>query len=420
MFFEKVSVEYFIAKRSAESRSGRKPSVMVRVASISVALSVAIMILTLAVLFGYKKDVSRSLTGFTAEAVVTNYMGFAGLRSVAIHRSEQIEKLFVQRYGATRATPYATLQGVVRSPSGAVEGIMMRGVDSLYNFDFLSAALTAGTLPRTSKVDPSRDVLLSASLAERMGIEVGDRLELLVSEEDRSLRRDLYKVCGLYSTGLDEWDRMIAITDLRNVQRLNGWSNSQISGYELDYNSLKEAGAWCEMINYEFSENQVENAEYMAAYTAERLYPAIFDWLKAHNVNAVVIIIIMIIVAGFNMATMLLIMVLERTRMIGVLKSLGMNNRSLGKIFLFRSLEITLKGVVWGNVVALAICLVQRHFEIIKLDAASYLLSAMPIDLSWWWWLLLNAGVVAAILILMIIPARMVSRIEIEKTLKFS
>ncbi len=413
-----MSIEYFIAKRSAESKSGARPSVMVRVASISVALSVGVIILSLAIVFGFRREVSSSLMGFTSEAVVTSFMTLNGERNNPVLRSPLIEKLLTEHFDAKAAVPYATLQGVVRSREG-VEGVMMRGVDSLYDFDFLSGALTAGTLPRVGGAKASRDLLLSSSLAERMGLEVGDRIELIVSQDDKSLRRDQFKICGLYSTGLDEWDRMVVITDLRNTQRLNGWSESAISGYELSYDSLAEAYRACTAISEELYLLEVEGTENLIAYTAEQIYPAIFDWLNAHNVNAVVIIVIMLVVAGFNMATALLILVLERTRMIGVLKALGMNNGSLQKIFLYRALEITTKGLLWGNIIALAICFAQQRFEIIKLDAQNYLLTHVPIDLGAGWLILLNVGVVAIILLLMVVPARMVSRIKVETTLKF-
>ncbi len=417
-----MSVEYFIAKRSAERKGGdkgaNKPSIMVRVATISVALSVAIMIISLSIVFGFKREVSQSLTGFISQALLSNVATFNGAQDRPLTKNSELEALVLSSNDIQNISPYATLQGVVRSAEG-VEGVMLRGVDSLYNTSFLASALTEGVLPRLSEATASRDLLLSASLAQRLGIEVGDRLELITGDAGSSLRRDLFKVCGLYSTGLDEWDRMVLVADIRNVQRLNGWQSDQISGYELRFPSLSTAAAACEKIGYELFYSEIEGSENIMAITTEELYPSIFDWLKAHNINALVIIIIMLIVAGFNMATALLIMVLERTRMIGVLKSLGMNNSSLQRIFLYRSLSITLNGLAWGNGIAISLSLLQEHFKFIELDAASYLLRYVPIELGIGWILLLNAVVIAAILLLMVIPTRMVSRVKIEKSLKF-
>ncbi len=414
-----MGVEYFIAMRSAEAKSGGKVSIMVRVATISVALSVAMMIITLAIVLGFKREVNNSLTGFTAEAVLSNVTTFNGAQDTPITRSSELESLVITKENALSISPYAALQGVVRSDE-AIEGVMLRGMDSLYATDFLEEALVSGSLPRFSEAATTRDVLLSQSLAQRLSLEVGDRLELLIGEQQGgTLRRDLFKICGLYSTGLDEWDKMILITDLRNVQRLNGWREDQISGYELRFGSLSRAVEACERINEELLYGNIEGVRNIMAISSDELYPSIFDWLKAHDINAVVVIVIMLLVAGFNMATALLIMVLERTRMIGTLKALGMNNGAVQKIFLFRSLRITLSGLLWGNGIAIAICALQSHFHLVKLDAASYLLSYVPIDLSGSWLVMLNLVVVATILALMIIPTRMVTRVKVEKTLKF-
>ncbi len=413
-----MGVEYFIAKRSAERKSGGKVSIMVRVATISVALSVAMMIITLAIVFGFRTTVSQSLTGFTAEAIMSDVGSLNGSQNSPLRLNPAVEQMALQEGGATQIAPYATLQGVVRT-SEAIEGVMLRGLDSLSESQFLLSTLTQGSLPDWRSATTTRDVVISASLSRRLGLTVGDRLELIVGQGDESLRRDLLKICGLYSTGLDQWDNMILLTDMRNVQRLNGWSANQISGYQLYYPSLKAAAAGCEAINNELFYGDFEGVKNLYAVASNDLYPSIFDWLKAHNVNAVVVVVIMLIVAGFNMATALLILVLERTRMIGILKSLGMNNGSLQRIFLYRAAGVTLRALLWGNGVALGLAWLQIRFDLVKLDPESYLLQSLPIDLSWWWLLLLNVGVVVAIVALMTIPSRMVSRIKVEKTLKF-
>ncbi|MFR9670656.1 MAG: FtsX-like permease family protein [Rikenellaceae bacterium] len=412
-----MSVEYFISKRSASSKNGGKASIMVRVATISVALSVGIMIITLAIVFGFRREITHSLTGFTSDAILSNIASFNGSQSDPITLSEEIEELALS-CGALSISPYATLQGVVRSDE-VIEGVMLRGIDSLYDTSFLASSLVAGELPRTDEPTCSRFVMVSQSLSQRLGLNVGDRIELIINEQGESLRRDLFKICGLYSTGLDEWDRMILVTDIRNVQRLNAWLPDQVSGYELRFSSLSKADVACKRINEELLYSDIEASYNIMAIPSDALYPSIFDWLKAHSVNAMVIIIIMLIVAGFNMATALLIMVLERTRMIGTLKALGMNNSSLSKIFLYRSLSITLNGLAWGNGISIALCLVQHHFHPIKLNAESYLLSHVPLSLGVGWIVVLNVAVVVSILALMIIPTRIVSRVKVEKTLKF-
>ncbi len=413
-----MSIEYFIARRNATSKEGGRRSVMERVATISVALSVAIMIISLAVVYGFKREISSKLTGFTSEAVLSSIASLNNSGGEYIVASPQIEDIAIESSGALHIAPYATRAGIVRSEN-FVEGVMLKGVDSLYRWRFLSDALLEGELPSVSDSVRSREVLLSESLASRLGAGVGSRLEMLFSDEGGALRRDLFKVSGIYATGLEEWDRLLLFADLRTVQRLNGWPSEWISGYEIHYSSLARARGAVVRLNEALQISDVEGSNKLYAIAADELYPAVFDWLKTHNVNALVVIIIMLIVAGFNMATALLIMVLERTRMIGTLKALGMNNRSLQRLFLYRSVDIIVKGLLYGNIISIGLCLAQQHFKLLTLDASGYMLQYVPIDMSWGWILLLNIAVVASIVALMILPTRMVSRIKIEKSLRF-
>ncbi len=413
-----MRVEYFIAKRIRAAKEGGRPSVMERVATVAVALSVATMIVALAVVFGFKSELGGKLTGFTSDAVLSNITTLNNISNEPITASDEIVELALNA-GALHVAPYITKQGVVRN-DGNVEGVMLKGVDQSYEWRFIGDALLEGDIPAVGDSLPTRDVLLSQSLSSRLGAKVGSRLEMIFSEGGGgALRRDLFRVSGLYSTGLEEWDNMIILTDMRNLQRLNGWSAKQINGYEMDFPTMESARQASVVINDELLDSNIKESNVLIAVPADELYPAIFDWLKTHDVNALVVIIIMLIVAGFNMATALLIMVFERTRMIGTLKSIGMNNRSLQRIFIYRSLSITVTGLVAGNIFALGFCLLQQQFKFIELDASGYMLQYVPIDLGAGWIVMLNVGVVAAILALMTLPTQMVSRVKLEKTLKF-
>ena len=412
-----MRVEYFIAKRMATSREGARPSVMERVAVVAVTLSVVAMIISLAVVYGFKRELGSRLTSFTSDALISNVATLNNVADEYITRSAEIERIAITN-GATRISPYVVKQGVVRN-AGNVEGVAIKGVDSSYDWGFISSSLVEGELPAISDSIRTRDVLISQSLAAKIGVGVGSRLEMIFSDEKSALRRDLFKVSGIYSTGLDQWDNLTLFGDARSLQRLNGWSAEQVSGYELYFGSLESASAAMQRINDDILYSDIEGAESIVAVSADRLYPQVFDWLKTHDVNALVIIIIMIVVAGFNMATALLIMVFERTRMIAILKSLGMTNRSLRRIFLFRAVRISLVGLIVGNLVGVGLCLLQQHFRFIALDTASYMLSYVPIDLSVWWLVLLNVVVVVTIIALMILPTQMVSHVKIEKRLNF-
>ena len=219
---------------------------------------------------------------------------------------------------------------------------------------------------------------------------------------------------------MNEMDKALILTDIRNVQRLYGWSDRECSGVEITTTNFDQSAQYGQTLDNALFTDESGNSINMIVRSATDIYPHIFDWLKAHDVNAVVIITIMLLVAFFNVASALLILVIERIKMIGILKAMGMNNRSLRKLFLFRALFITLKGILWGNGAGLLLCLIQKYFHLIKLNSDGYLLSEVPIDITLGWWVALNLGVIVAILILLIIPASIVSRIRPEESIRYN
>ncbi|MFR9644048.1 MAG: FtsX-like permease family protein, partial [Rikenellaceae bacterium] len=279
--------------------------------------------------------------------------------------------------------------------------------------------LFEGEIPNFGGEKSSRNTIVSKELASELGLEVGGRLELLMADDDGSLRRDLYRIAAIYTAGGGAAEKGVVLTDIRNVQRLNGWGESQISGYEISLSNRDKSVEIADQINIEILYNENEELDQSAAYAIERLYPSIFDWLAALDMNGVVIISIMMVVAIFNIITALLILVLERVQMIGVLKALGMNNSSLRQVFLLRALSITFWGLIWGNGVGIALSLLQRHFEVVKLDETGYLLDTVPIELGVGWITLLNIGVIVAIIIVVSVPTRIVGSIEPHKAIKF-
>ena len=300
-----------------------------------------------------------------------------------------------------------------------MQGVMLKGVGEGYDDTFFTKSLVRGALPRVGGEERHKDLLISESLASMLRLDTASKVEMLFVQEDGRPRRDRFKVCGIYSTGMGEMDDMIVVTELRNVQRLNSWSEEQITGYEIncrDFSRLTEFATDIDRIAAEVSITEGAN---LMADDIERRFPTIFDWLRAHNVNAVVIIVIMITVALMNMISAMLIILLERTRMIGLLKAMGMRNGAIQRVFLYRSLYIVARGALWGNAIGLVICALQRWGHIIKLDPSGYMLSEVPISVELWWWLLLNVGTVAVIVLLMVIPTMIISFIKPDTTIRY-
>jgi len=251
-----------------------------------------------------------------------------------------------------------------------------------------------------------------------MEADVGDPIEMLFVQNPP--RRDRFRVSGIYDTGFGELDRVLALTDLRNVQRLNGWDSTQVSGFELRTTDFSHLDRFTDDVYRAVVEHQRTDRDEPLRVTNVRMqYPMIFDWLDAHNVNAAVIITVMLLVALFNMIAALLIILLERTRMIGVLKTLGMGNGALQKMFVIRSSFIILRGMVWGNLIGIGLCLLQYFTGWITLDEQGYFLTTLPVSIRWGWVLMLNAGTFVLIVALLSLPTMLISFILPERSIRF-
>ena len=407
-----MNLAFFIARRTARPAPGEKSGVMERIAVVSVALSVGVMVLTLAVMMGFKREVSRKITGFAAHATLTDVRSVRSLSPAPVRRSGELEALIRSADGFVSLTPYAVRGGIVRTDD-AVEGILLKGVDGSYEW------LVEGELPRVGGSVRTKDILLSRNLARRLMLGVGDRVEMLFVEHGDMPRRDRFKVAGIYASGMDEMDNTVVMTDLRNVQRLSDWGPDLVTGYEIFADGLAASDDFARRLDRALFYDESGLGDNLTVRSVGEQYANIFDWLKAHDVNAAVIIGIMLAVAFFNMTTALLVIVMQRTRMIGLLKSLGMRNGPLRRIFLCRAAFIALRGMAWGNGIGLALCLLQQWTGVAKLDAEGYLLSEVPVALGGSWLLLLNVGVLAVIVALLIIPASAVSKIKPVEALRY-
>lgn len=376
----RLKTEFFIARRLSSREAGRGGA-MVRIAAVTVGVGMAVMIVALAVIYGFKKEMTQRLTGFTGRVEVVSAAG---------------EGLPITRTNQVAGRPFALLGGMTMGRD-AMQGVMLKGVEQIP--DFFRGALTEGLPPAMDGVRKP-EILLSRTLADVLEMGVDDRVEMLFVQEGMSPRRYMMRIAGIYHTGLAEMDNRMVLTDLRNVQHLARLDSMQITGYELD-------------------EMPSSVPEGLRATTVEERFPQLFDWLRAHDVNAAVIITIMIAVAFLNMGAALLIILLEKTRMIGLLKALGMTDGALRLVFVLRSAAIVLRGMVWGNAIGLGLCFMQRATGLVRLNATGYFLSEVPISLGAGWLIALNLGAFSLLLLLLIIPTLIISRISPATTIRY-
>lgn len=389
---------------------------------------IAAMIVTAAVIGGFGREIERRLTGFSAHVKVSASGLYGTHNDAAFVRDEAAEEL-LRSVGGFRSMDSYAQRGAIAKGDDTVEGIILKGYDGRGG-DFFGECLVEGAMPRTGDSVRYKDILLSKVTASRLDVAVGDRIELLFVDEDAPPRRDRFQVSGIYSSGMDESDRLLALTDIRNVRRLlvagdpasdsaieKGGANL-VSGYEVLLDDFDHAERYAEEVNRRLLYSDDVEAS-LSAISIRDLYPAIFEWENTHNVNAAVIFGLMLVVALFNVVSALLIMVLERTRTVGVLKSLGADNRSLQKIFLWRAFFIIAKGVLWGDLVGVGLCLLQKFGHFIKLDPAGYILSEMPVHIEWWHIAAIDAGAAAVIVAGLLIPVRIVASIRPDEAVRY-
>ena len=413
----RLNLEYFLARRIATQTGGRKNNVMVRIATLSVAIGIAVMIISLSVIFGFKREIAAKLSGFGSHVQIVNLDGNVSYETVPISKNQPFLSQIRSVRNFSGMYPYAVTIGIPRGER-AMQGVVLKGVDSTYDWSFFRQNLVEGELPDVQSGVRTKDIAVSRSLADLLEVSVGDPLEMLVIQDPP--RRDLFRVAGIYDTQFSEIDHMMVLTDLRNVQRLNGWDSTQITGFEIATSDFGRLEPFTDDVYQVVFDNLTgDEHDSLRVINIRERFPMIFDWLDAHNVNAGVIITVMLLVALFNMIAALLIILLERTSMIGTLKALGMGNRALQKMFVIRSSFVIIKGMFWGNVVGIGLCLLQHCTGWISLSQEGYFLTTVPIFIDWGWLALLNAATFLFIVALLALPTMIISLILPEKTIRF-
>ena len=409
--------EFYIARRLSSRRDGNKAGVMERVATIATAVSLAVVIVTLSVVVGFKEELNAKISGSVSDVVITAPESRGVVSSKAIERCDAIESLLdderVERYSV-----YRSKEGVLKSDENIV-GVLLKGVDSLYDLSFYRESLVRGEMPRLMGEPRSKDVLISEAVARKMDVEVGERVEMVFIDANGSVLRDRFAISGIYRTGVDALDNAYIITDIRNVARLYEGDKNLVTGYEV---WLKE-GVDRQAMATDYNDNRLDiylmEGIDTYAFAIDDIFVDVFSWLATHDVNAVVIVVIMIIVALLNMTTALLIIVFERKRMIGELRALGMRRGSIIEVFVYRAMFIVLRGVVWGATIGLAVSIAEHYLRLVPLSAEDYMLDAVPAAHCWGWWAIAVVATVIITFIVMLLPAAFSARISPSETMRY-
>ena len=404
-----MNLNLYIAKKIKTSSSNT-------IACASVAISILVMFMAMVISDGFKREIKETSVGFSGEVfLLSPGQDITNQLYPISGRPSYIDKIHSLK-GIESVNDVAYTSGMLKSDE-SVQGIMFKGVDSTYSLDFFEKYLVEGTLPDFSGKSASNQILISERLASLMNYKCGDKITAYFVGESVRVRR--FTISGLYNVRLDEMDKTLAIVDIRQTRRLNGWESDQVSNIEIKLAAGANADKICREIE-EIILDRPWDDDSVIASQIRYIYPHIFDWLDLLNMNVLIILILMIVVAGFNMISGLLIILFEKISMIGLLKALGMKTRDICRVFIYRGSFIVIKGMVIGNVIAIILSILQGVFHIIPLDPANYFVDHVPVYVNVPKIVILNVASFALMILIMIIPSFFIARVQPERTIKVS
>jgi lipoprotein-releasing system permease protein len=411
-----VNVASFIAQRIAFNQQKSFSRFIIRLSVAATIISVAVMIVTLSFVNGFQDTVSQKVFSFWGHVRI----GYRQPMKASIAEEEPIESndslLRIVKHMPQVATvhPFATKYAILKT-NAEMEGVLLKGLDSTYNFQHLASFLKQGRWIQFNDSTYSREIVVSTYTANQLHLKLNDRILIYFVRPDGSLRPDKLTIVGIYKTSIEEYDKTFAIGDIKLIRRLNGWSDDQIGGYEI---FLKDYKQMDQVSNAIYNNDEIPQT--WETKTVKEIYPNIFDWLQVINTNSTVLISIMIVIAVINLITCLIILVLERLRMIGILKSLGATNWTVQKIFLHHSVIITLIGIIGGTILALTLLWLQQSTGFVRLPEDAYYMDRASVKIIWWQVVAVGAGTLFVSLMVLFIPSFIVRSVQPIKAIRFN
>lgn len=411
-------MESFIARRLYKSEQGSRnvsrPAVFI--AQLGVALGLAVMLVTIAVSFGFKHEVRDKAVGFSSHLHISNYDSAQEYEALPVAADSALWHTLTSMKEIVHVQRYATKAGVFRTADDFM-GYVLKGVGEDYDLSFYAQYLKEGELPHFSDSVASGQILISREIADKLLLGVGDKVDSYFLQGTMRARR--YTVAGIYETGFSEYDRVFVLTDLKAVQTLNRWQSDQVTGVEVMLTGFDKV----EPMNWELGamldRTQDSYGEPYFVQSVTDINPGLFAWLDVLDMNVLLILALMIGVAAFTMISGLLILIIERTQFIGVLKALGASNAMVRKTFLYLAMLIIGKGMLWGNVVGLSLCAVQKYTRLIALNPQDYYLDCVPIEFNWPLIVTVNVVMFVLSVLILIVPSHLISRIYPTKAMRF-
>lgn len=412
-----MNVSFLLAKRlyAGGATKGKVSTPAICIATLGIAIGLATMIISICVVLGFQKKIKEKVIGFGADIEVINVKSIASTESFPVIADEFVKQGLESVPGVESAQRFALTSGILKTEKD-FKGIQLKGVGDDYDVSFLSQNVVEGNVPDFSKLHNSNRIVLSYNVAKELGLKLNDQVYAYFF--DKSIKTRRFRVCAIYRTNLEQFDNSIIYADLNTVQQLNGWRDDQCSGYEIklsDNASLNQTvfqlGNMLKMPD--------KDGEVCTALSIEELYPQIFDWLSLLDMNVWIILILMVCVGGFTMISGLLILILENTNTIGLLKALGATNRKIRQIFLYFSIFIIGRGLLLGNILGIGLCLIQYWYPFVKLDAETYYVENVPIYFNAIIIVVLNLLTLFVTVLSLIGPSFLVTHIQPAKSIRY-
>nr|WP_317631466.1 FtsX-like permease family protein [uncultured Flavobacterium sp.] len=410
-----MKLEYFIAKRliGAKSNKSSVSAPIIKIAITAIVISMVMMLISVATGIGLQEKIREKVGAFNGHIVISNFDNNNSEVSISpIQKSDELYETLQNIPGITHLQAVATKGGIIRTET-SFEGIILKGVDSTFNWTVIKEYLEEGQVPDfSSKL--TNDVLVSRFIANRLNLKLGDEFNsfFMREETDKPPFSRRFKIVGIFNSGLQEFDSNFVLGDLRHIQRFNKWQPNQVGNIEAfisDFNAISTIG----------DQVYTQIPSTYNSYTIEQKYPNIFEWLKLFDFNIIVIIVFMILISAINMIVALLVLILERTQMIGILKAMGASNWLIRKIFLYNAAYLILIGLAIGNVVGIGLLYIQKNFEIVKLNPENYYVDVAPVHIDWLFILSLNLGTILICLLILLLPSYLISKTAPSKAIRF-
>ncbi|WP_310990966.1 ABC transporter permease [Aequorivita marina] len=410
-----MNFEFFIARRIIASKDYKSSisAPIIKIAITAIALGIIMMLVSIATSVGLQKKIREKVSAFNGDIIISNFdTNFSNDSQNPISKNQDFYPEFKNVDGIKHVQITASKGGVIRTETD-FEGVVVKGVGDDYDWTYFQDFLVEGKLPNF-KEDLNSEILISEYLAKRLHLKLGDRVTtfFLNDEVSKTPRSRGFDIVGIYNSGFQQFDEQFILTDIRHIQRLNKWDDDQIGSFEVfvdDFDDIVPIG------NAVYNETEST----LDTQTIRNKYASIFEWIDLFDFNVAMIIGIMILVAGINMITALLVLILERTQMIGILKALGSSDWSIRKVFLYNAMYLIGVGLFWGNVIGIGLMLIQKYGKVFKLDPDTYYVNEAPVYLHWDYILILNAGTFLLCLLMLLIPSFIIAKISPVKAIRF-